>query len=437
MTPPGWYPDPQNPSILRWWDGFQWTAQTRAARMVVPEPVPPSASSAAAVQPVAITPAPNDPAALESAIARLRAEYGEWSRRVVEVSEIALLQEVGIYAYRHRLDDAASYKERLVELKARIREAAKGDGAVVGAKRWAINGSAEEGQRMVRDLGKLMLRAYNNEADYAVQTMKPYGLDASIQKLEKSRETISRLGVRMQIAITDGYHRLRVDELELTADYLVKWSEEKEQERAERERMKDEEQAQRELQREQDRLEKERTHYETALAVMRANGDETGVAKAEAKIVEIQASMDGVKRRAANTRAGYVYVISNIGAFGDGVVKIGLTRRLEPRDRVRELGDASVPFLFDIHAILFSDDAVGLEGKLHDLFEARRVNMVNVRREFFFVTPLEVKNALMGLEANVLSYTEIPEALEWRQSLVARGEPPPPLPGATAETGEE
>ncbi|HKU42986.1 MAG TPA: GIY-YIG nuclease family protein, partial [Polyangiales bacterium] len=135
---------------------------------------------------------------------------------------------------------------------------------------------------------------------------------------------------------------------------------------------------------------------------------------------EIQHAIDGVIERAANARAGYVYVISNIGSFGERVVKIGMTRRLDPMDRVRELGDASVPFRFDVHAIILSDDAVGLEGALHLRFASCRVNLVNNHREFFYTSPRDVKEALLALRGSLLSFNEAPEALEWHQSVSAR-----------------
>jgi hypothetical protein len=142
---------------------------------------------------------------------------------------------------------------------------------------------------------------------------------------------------------------------------------------------------------------------------MRANGDERAATEAEVKLAEIDASIAGVVERSANVRAGYVYLISNVGAFGHRMVKVGMTRRLDPMDRVRELGDASVPFTYDVHALIFSDDAVGLETKLHQLLTQRRVNLVNARREFFFATPVDV-----------LEYHDEPQAIEWHQSEVAR-----------------
>jgi hypothetical protein len=111
-----------------------------------------------------------------------------------------------------------------------------------------------------------------------------------------------------------------------------------------------------------------------------------------------------------------VYVISNLGSFGERIVKIGMTRRLEPLDRVRELGDASVPFRYDVHALFFSADAVGIEANLHGRFADRRVNLVNNRREFFYATPQDVKAELLELTGELLNYEEVPEALEFRQS---------------------
>jgi hypothetical protein len=147
-----------------------------------------------------------------------------------------------------------------------------------------------------------------------------------------------------------------------------------------------------------------------------AKGDEDAVARHEAELEKIQRAIEDVDYRAANIRAGYVYVISNLGSFGEGVVKIGLTRRLDPDVRVRELGDASVPFRFDTHALLFSKDAVGIEAGLHQRLAERRVNRINTRREFFYATPDEVKSHLLEVAGELLSFEDVPEALEFRQS---------------------
>jgi hypothetical protein len=357
---------------------------------------------------------------LRSGLADLRAKYAEVSGQLVETRETAILQEVGIYQYRHPLGDALAYKARLAGLQARIKDAVKAGKAVQGATNWNVNGSNREGTKMVREFSKLMLRAYNNEADNLVRSMKPFTLDSSTARLEKARATISKLGSTMNIRIVDTYHHLQLEELELTADYLAKAAEEKERAREERAQLREEEIARREYEREQERLRKESAHYEATAATLREQGDQDGADRAAAKVSEIADALEGVNRRAANIRAGHVYVISNIGAFGANMVKIGMTRRLEPLDRVRELGDASVPFRYDVHAMIFSDDAVGLENRLHHQLAAHRVNLVNMRREFFRVSPADVRDILVGQDASIVTWVDEPERLEWRQSETAR-----------------
>ena len=365
---------------------------------------------------------------LSAELPAMRAERAELSRQLVETRETAILQEAGVYQYRHPLDDALAYKARLAGLQARIKDAVRAGNAVRGATNWTVNGSARDGTKMVREFSKLMLRAYNNEADNAVRSMKPYTLESSVARLQKARETITRLGGTMTIAITEPYHRLRVEELELTADYLAKVAEEKEQAREEKARLREEEIARREYEREQERLRKELAHYETAAAALRDKGDQDGADQAAAKLTEIQDAIDGITRRAANIRAGHVYVISNLGAFGPNMVKIGMTRRLDPLNRVRELGDASVPFRYDVHAMVFSDDAVGLETHLHHQLADRRVNLVNMRREFFRARPSEVREILARLDASIVTWVDEPEALEWHQSEQTRRQHEPPMP---------
>lgn len=416
---PGWYADPSNPALLRWWDGAAWTTQVTPS--VPPSPAAPAAHDALAA---AVALMEQRAAALRAEVDQLTLHRDQLHAQVVETREVFLLQEVGLYEYAHPLDSSVAYKERLDALDRDMQASIKTGKAVSGTTKWAINGSDKEGAKMVGDFCKLMLRAYNTEADNLVRTMRPYALKAASDRLAKMRASISKLGASMKIEITDAYHRMRITELELTSDYLAKVAEEKDHEREEKARLKEEAAARREYEAEQARLEKERSHYETALRALVAKGDTTAAAELQTKLGEIQHAIDGVIERAANARAGYVYVISNIGSFGEEVVKIGMTRRLDPMDRVRELGDASVPFRFDVHAIIFSEDAVGLENALHQRFADRRVNLVNSHREFFYTTPHDVKEALVALQGNLLSFAEAPEALEWHQSLTARKPPP-------------
>lgn len=361
---------------------------------------------------------------------QLTAEAGQLRKIVVDLREDSILQEVGVYRYRHPMESADAYKDKLRSIKDQIRRLARDKNAVELDTTWQVNGNAKAGRRMVENVGRLLLRAYNNEADTLVSKMRPFKLDATIGRLDKSRSTINRLGKNpLGISITSEYHRTRVLELELHADWLEKKEEEKEELRALRERQREEEALRREAEAEKKRLAKllakEQAHYETVKAKIESgDASEEELENIDAVLADIRKSVDDVMRRAANVRAGHVYVISNIGSFGDRLVKIGMTRRLDPIDRIKELGDASVPFPFDVHAMIFSEDAVALEKELHVRFADRRVNLVNMRREFFYTTPSNVRQALSesGRMNVVTEFVEEPEAEQWHISENVRSE---------------
>lgn len=325
-----------------------------------------------------------------------------------------VLQEAGIYHYHHPLEDAAAYRERLLNLSSRIAELVKSGAAIEKSETFTFDNSLAKGRKMASDLAKLMLRAYNAEADNSIRALRAGNVLAAKKRLELSRKAISQYGGLMQMHISDDFHALRLEEVELTADFLMKKQEEREAAREERERLREERKVAEELAAERERLTKERTHINNALGALQANGGQN--LDLEQKLAQIDDAIERNDYRTANIRAGYVYVISNCGAFGNGVVKIGLTRRLEPRERVTELGGASVPFRFDVHALFFSEDAVSLEADLHNHFATRRVNMINERREFFFASPAEVREVLLMKIGNLLEFTENIESNEFLQS---------------------
>jgi hypothetical protein len=329
---------------------------------------------------------------LEAEVDALRRQLDQANRRAseqrpaagtdddfVELDDARLLQQVGIYEYHHPLENAELYRERLTDLREQVKETVKTGKAIEASDMFSYNNSLALGRRMTADFSKLMLRAYNAEADNCVRSLRAGALAAATKRLETAANTIARLGKMMEMRVSPEYHALRVTELELTADYLFKQQEEREAAREERERLREERKAEQELAQQREKLDKERAHYANTLAVMRAQGATAEVEEIESRLREIDAAIEVNDFRAANIRAGYVYVISNLGAFGKSVVKIGMTRRLEPMDRIRELGDASVPFPFDVHALYFSDDAVTLENELHNAFGARRLNHANLR----------------------------------------------------------
>jgi hypothetical protein len=356
---------------------------------------------------------------LSEELITLRKEILETKNSLIETQEIAMLQEVGVYQYTSILDTSEGYSDKIAEIRSKIKERniANG-GAITAAQGWTVNGSTAEGSKMIKEFSKLMLRAYNGEVDDALRTLKPYKLDAAIDRVNKVEDSIEKLGKTMLIAIDDDYHQLRVSEIKLTADYLAMREEEKEKQKEEKLRLKEEEKAQKEFEKEREKLNKELSHHQAVLAKADETGNVQAAEEAKVKIAEVQNGISGVEERAANIRTGYVYVISNIGSFGEQVLKIGLTRRLDPEERIQELSDASVPFKFDTHAIIFSVDAVSLEKQLHHELESHRVNKVNARKEFFRVTPAVVKDLLERLSTDgVLTYKEEAEAPEWRISV--------------------
>jgi hypothetical protein len=358
-------------------------------------------------------------ARLQGERSELEAELARLRQQIVVTQEDEVLQEIGVYRYRHPLEDSVAYKDALARLQDQIKTMVRRNGgAITATTSWQVNGSAAQGRKMVGDFSKLMLRAYNAEADNLVRGVKPYKLASAVDRLDKVAVTIERLGKTMSIRVAPEYHRLRVQELELAADFQEMLAREKDREREERERLREERKAQQEMQRERDRLDKERQHYLNALSALEANGDAEGAARMRSQLEDVEQAIEDVDYRAANVRAGYVYVISNLGSFGEGMIKVGMTRRLEPMDRIRELSDASVPFNFDIHALFFSDDAVGIEAEMHRRLAERRVNKVNLRREFFYATPVQALEHLKALTGEVLQFQEIAEAVEYRQSRV-------------------
>jgi hypothetical protein len=355
---------------------------------------------------------------LESEINVIKESIESSQKLLVETNDLVILQEVGIYQYTNNLQNSSEYKEKLKVLEEKIKTSAKSiDGAIDSIQGWTVNGSTQQGSKMVQEISKLMLRAYNAEAEDAVRTLKPYKVDAAVERLSKVKAAIEKLGTTMQIQIKSNYHALRISEIRLYADFLAKQSEEKEAQRAESLRLKDELKAQKEYEAEKLRLEKEKSHHESVLKKAEETGNTAAIEAAKSKIEEIANAVKGVEERSANIRAGYVYVISNIGSFGEEIIKIGLTRRLDYEERIRELSDASVPFIFDVHAIVFSQDAVSLEKKLHAALSEKKLNKVNARKEFFRSKPIEVKTLLEELaDEHLLIYNEVPEAAEWRIS---------------------
>lgn len=411
VPPSGWAPDPSwppAPSGWNLWVGDDAEAVERSG--AGPESnLPPTEQALPQVDHSRLTYLETENASLR---ARLElAETGE----TVEMDDARVLQEVGIYRYHHPLENAAAYRDRLDEIESLTAEVVKSGRAIIKSELFTFNNSLALGRKMSNDLAKLMLRAYNAEADNSIRSLRLGNVVTAKRRLESSRTAIAKLGALMEMRISDEFHRLREEEIELTADWLMRKQEEREAARDERARLREERRVQQELLEQRERLDKERAHITNALAVLAERGDSDP--QLLQRLAEVDNAIVENDYRAANIRAGYVYVISNEGAFGPDVVKIGLTRRLEPKERIIELGGASVPFRFDTHTIYFSEDAVSLEAELHRHFADRALNRANSRKEFFFASPAEVREVLLAKVGNLLEFAETADATEYRQSV--------------------
>ncbi|TYD00603.1 DUF4041 domain-containing protein [Arthrobacter echini] len=356
-----------------------------------------------------IAKAKRDLAAAEAQLAVVRND-------VLDVRQVAKRHNVGFYDYEHPAETSVKLADELATVRAHIKNKLREKTAVTTVSGFTFNGSAREGDKFVRDLSALLLRAYNAEAENCVKTVKAGNLDTARARLEKSREQIAKRGTMIGLQITSAFHRLREQEVELAARHLEALAIQKQVEAEARAEARETAKAQREWEALKAKQKKEVDHYSNVLAQLQATGDLEGVHRVQEQLEEAEAKLADAEDNALNTRAGYVYVISNLGAFGDGVVKIGMTRRLNPMERVRELGDASVPFLFDVHALFFSKDAVGIETMLHQHFATQRVNLVNLRREYFYATPASVREALVEHQVELVEYQEAAPADEFSTS---------------------
>ena len=338
---------------------------------------------------------------LEQEVAELNQQVAAKKRDLIVLDDEILLQSFAIYTPKYDLENSEAYKKKLDQIRQQQAAMVKENKAAYATQNWTINNNAKEGERMVKDYIKLILRSFNNECDASIINVKFNNVDSIEKKIRKAFETLNKLGQRMTITIATGYLNLKLQELYLCHEYQVKKQQEKEEQKRLREQMREEAKLLREIEEQKLKLEKEEKHFNKAFKLVqvqleRAESDaekdalQRELATIRQKLAELEKNKLTVQYREQNTRAGYVYVISNLGAFGENVYKIGVTRRLDPLERVDELGDASVPFDFDVHALIFSDDAPALENALHKAFESRRLNLINRRREFFHVSLNEI-----------------------------------------------
>ena len=357
---------------------------------------------------------------------KLSSKIDEKKKSLIILDDEILYQDFGLYKPFFDFTTSEEYNSRLKIIRDKQKQCIKDGKATYGNLNWTVNGSKAQGNKMVRDMQKLLLRAFNSECDELVEKVKYNNFDSYLKRMNSSVEAISKLGSIMDISISNTYFSLKVDELRLALEYRIKKQEEKEALKAARAEMREAAKLQKELSEQRKKVEKEQSHYQKALlqTLKQLEFADNSLRPAllekkqelENQLQLIDTTLSDLDYREANQKAGYVYIISNIGSFGENVYKIGMTRRLDPQERIDELGDASVPFNFDVHAMIFSDDAPALEAALHKAFESKKVNMVNQRREFFNVTLEEIKEVVKKNFDKTVEFIDMPDAEQYRIS---------------------
>ncbi len=349
-------------------------------------------------------------------------------RELLVANEAILMESFSLYEPTYPLTTVEEFKVKLEKNRQLQKDMIKNGIAAFGAENWTVNNSAAQGKKLVEDMKKLCLRSFNNESEAAVAEVKFNNYDRSKARIEKSAEAVEKLGKIMSIRINPRYAQLKYDELKIALEYQIQKQREKDDQKELRAQQREEARVARELEEAKKESLKEEQHYRNALdkvvKQISACTNEVELVVLKEKQSELVGKLETIKEeiaqidyRQANQKAGYVYIISNIGAFGEDVFKIGMTRRLEPQERVDELGDASVPFNFDIHAMIFSDNAPALEATLHRTFSERRLNFINYRREFFNVSLNEIKQVVKENHDKSVEFIDVPPADQYRETL--------------------
>lgn len=365
----------------------------------------------------------------EKEVTDIRASYAE-KRKIYEnlVKEVAIydeqiaLAQLGVYSPHFDFTDSDQFKLQIDSVRAEQKAMVSAKVAIESFTNWEVGGSKREGKKMADRAVRLSLRAFNNECDAALSSVRWNNVNTMEKRIQRAYEQIDKLNETLNISINFEYYRLKLKELWLTHEYREKQKEERDH-KAEMARLKREEEK---LLREAAAAEKEEAKYqklldeaktEAAKAVgVDADKYEAQIAQLSQELEEAHARAERAKSMAEQTRAGYIYVISNVGSFGEGVYKIGMTRRLEPMERVKELGDASVPFIFDTHAMIYCEDAPSVEKGLHAVFDRQRVNRANGRKEFFRAPLEDIEAEIQKIAPDADIITNI-EAQEYYQTL--------------------
>ena len=355
-------------------------------------------------------------------------EISNKRQELIDVEDEIELQECAIYEPRYDFATSLQYKEELDEVRQYQKDMIKDKSAVIYSENWTVDGSLAKGRKMTNGNIKVILRCFNSECEAAINKIKYNNIHTIEKRIQTSFNILNQAFKTAKVAITEDYLDLKFDELYLGYEFERKKAEEKEALREQREKEREEKALQKEVENKKKKINKEITHLQKLVKELNLRLAETKDENEKNDILsQLEAANQNIKEytdeekeldyRLENLGAGYVYIISNIGAFGKDIFKIGVTRRFDPLERINELSSASVPFKFDVHALIFSYNAYQLETELHNKFSKKRVNKVNNRKEFFKVSIDDLEKELMNYKDLTIEFTKTPDAEEYNESL--------------------
>ncbi|HEO7233458.1 TPA: DUF4041 domain-containing protein [Streptococcus agalactiae] len=367
---------------------------------------------------------------LDDELKKRQSELKALQKEVIVLNDDLDLQEYGFFERKYKFSDSTKYKEELETLRKRQKQLVKDKKAGVIVRPMLLDNSKSKGRAMQNQLIKAMIRGFNGEVDAHLVKVTATNLSKKVDAVVKSFNQLNKMYSRNLVCLSNDYLELKISELQLAVEYELHKLEEKELLREQRAKEREDKKLQAELAAKRKQIEKDRKHFKQMLdnveeLLKTANEEEKEklnlqLAEYQDKLSELDELEEDIDYREGHATAGYVYIISNIGAFGEDVYKIGVTRRLDPMERIRELGSASVPFQFDVHALIFSEEAFSLEKELHNRFEKNKINKVNGRKEYFKVPFSDIKAVLEEHKELAIELTEKAEAFEYRQSLMTK-----------------
>lgn len=318
---------------------------------------------------------------------------------------------------------SAEIKNQLSLLSTEEQELQKDDEAII-----STSGSEDMTKSNLRKQKNQLLRSFNTETESLIRDVTIRNLDSIRKKITRSFEAHNKLFAVDNVQITKEFLKLKLSRMSCFYAYQKKLQEEKELLQVQKEQLREEEKVRHEMEMAKKKIEKDESQFkheiERTMKYLQNSSLEAEkqlyidkIKELNEKLAQLSKEKENIEQRKANAKAGYVYIISNIGSFGENIYKIGMTRRLEPLDRIRELSSASVPFEFDVHALIFSDDAPALEALLHQEFRDLEVNKVNHRKEFFKVKLTDIENLVKEKYDKAVNFVEIPKAEEYRESI--------------------